>query len=152
MKILFFISQERYKREAVDFCLSQLGGTDGELRVCYVLDEEFSSRVESFLCEATFVADKPSEDVNDALKLEYEQRANTCLQRLSTECKGKGVRCSTQLESGNYFDVIHNLTRTLSVDLVVVSEKRRSILAKWFGNSDAKTIKRRLSGVELRVF
>jgi nucleotide-binding universal stress UspA family protein len=151
MKALFVISQERFKREAADFCLSHLKKSD-EVIAVYILDSGFSARVESFLCENTFVADKPSESVTQALREEYEQRAEVCLQRLKEEFTSHGISCKIYVKSGEYQFVLKDLVGEFSPDLVVVSEKKRSRLMRLLGRSEAKKFQKLLHGVEVQIF
>lgn len=151
-KILLLISQQRDKDEALARCLETARRSpDAEVRAVYILDERFGRKYESLLSESTFVADKPGEDVCRALAEEYRARAEKTLKAVESRCEGLRVPCRTELCAGDYYDAARELCREWSPDLVVVSERQNSFLARAMGFSDRRRISK-FTDAEIQAF
>lgn len=151
-KILLLISQQRDKDEALSRCLEAAKGLPGaEVRAIYVLDEHFGRKYESLLSESTFVADKPGEDVCRALADEYRARAEKVLKTVESRCADLRVPYRTELRAGDYFDTARDLCREWAPDLVVVSERQNSFLARALGFSDRRKLSK-FTNAEILAF
>lgn len=152
MKILLLLSQERHKPEAIQFCLDRLiQEEEGEIMSVYILDPKFSSKIENYLSESTFVADKPGQEVSEALHKEYEKRGKESLNDICKEFKSAGIPCQTISKLGDYFELARDTAREFEPDLLVITEKKTSIVSKIFRSTDERKLKN-LVKCEIKVF
>ncbi len=139
MNVLLILSQERAKKEATDYCLKLLGRDSGKLWVVYIIDSEFAGRIETQLADS-FVAEKPGQDMAEALDREYRQRAARQLQVIETQCQALGVSVVSSIKEGTYLEVIKKAAGELAPDLVVISETRKGLVDYIFGRRDQKDL------------
>jgi nucleotide-binding universal stress UspA family protein len=150
MNVLLILSQERAKKEATDYCLDLLKREPGKLLVVYVLDSEFSGRIETQLADS-FVAEKPGQDMAEALDREYRQRAARQLQTIEAQCEKMGVSVLSSIKPGAYLEVIKDAAAELNPDLVVISETRKGFMDFVFGRRDQRDLSSRIT-VPIKAF
>jgi len=150
MNVLLILSQERAKKEATDYCLNLLKRELGKLLVVYVLDSEFSGRIETQLADS-FVAEKPGQDMADALDREYRQRAARQLQAIEAQCEKMGVSVLSSIKQGTYLEAIKAAAGELKPDLVVISETRKGLMDFIFGRRDQRDLSGRIT-VPIKAF
>lgn len=137
MKVLLIISQDRFCQAALNAAMQAARNQD--LHCAYIIDSEFASRFEAQLTDS-FVAEKPGQNMADALNQEYRNRAQRKLQSLSEQAQVQGLKVTSEVRSGEYFETIAQICVEQKPGLVVISEGKRGFLEKLFGKSDQKRL------------
>lgn len=148
---LLIISQERFHSDSLETALIECQKQNMSLHVLYILDENFVEKIESLLTETTFVADKPGEDLCHALNKEYRQRAYKVFDTIKERCKNESVEFHSLIESGDYFELIKDFVDEKNPDLVIASQRKKSLLSKVLSRDDETQLKKIVT-CDLKIF
>lgn len=109
--LLLIVTPERKSTESFHWCLHTAKETKRFLRVVSILEASANDRDQKLLAE------------------------------IERQCRTFQVPFEAKILSGDYFELCRELANQKDVDILVVTEKKRSLLKKLFGDSEVKRLR-----------
>lgn len=150
-KVLLIVSQNRQSTEGFHWALHTCKESERSLKMVYVVDCETTDTIQESLAASGTVGDKPGADLSQALNKEYAERAKTVISEMEKQCRTFQVPFESKITEGNYLEQVAQEAGDAEVDLLVVTEKKKSFFARLFEGSESKNIAARIN-CELKVY
>jgi len=140
-KILLVLSTHSYSDKAVEYAVARAVKDNAVLVVYFLLESELAREASERFSDIGFTGDKPSATITESLMREYRQRGYDALGRVQIRAMEAGVDFEPLLEEGPYVSTILEAISANDIDLVVIQERRKKSLLKYFKKGLAVEVK-----------
>ena len=148
--ILLVLSTTRDSQKTVDLALERAGREKAPLTVLFVLDSAMPESIFEKLTDMGFTGEKPSEQLRDAILVEYRERGRKKLAEIEALAAPLGIPCETVMREGEFRAECLSLIAEKGAELVILTRKRRSSLSRFIFGSPVEEIRER-TGCELLI-
>ncbi len=150
-KILLIVSQDRHSTEALHWALHTCKESGRSLKVVYIIDCDTTNEMQESLASGGLVGDRPGLDLSVALNKEYAERAKTVITEMEKQCRTFPTPCETKIIEGPYLDLLEKEAALPEVDILVITEKKKSFFKNIFEGGESKDVAARIN-CELKVY
>lgn len=148
---LLALSTTEVAPEVLKLVLNFTAEKKAQLMVVFVLDESVPQTIFQRLTDIGFIGEKPGEELEKAVYLEYQRQAEDLLAELKKACQNQGVNYSAQLLKGDFKEKILQAVASSAPDLLILVRQRRSLLSRLFATSAIENIINQ-APCEIKVF
>lgn len=151
MIFLFALSTSIQAPESIEMALDFTKEQEATLRVLFVLDSSVPGTIFERLTDIGFIGEKPSQELEDAVKAEYKNQALQQLSEIEELAKTKSVNCEVMLEQGDFVECTLAAIAKYTVDTLIISRAKQSALSRLLVGSAVDKLVRR-SPCEIKLF
>jgi len=137
---LFALSTTEVAPEVINQVVKLAAAKKAKLVTLFVADKSVPQTVFQRLTDIGFIGEKPSEELEKAVNLEYQRQAKELLAEVKTVCTKQGVDCDTKLIPGSFAETVLQTVAASAADLLILLRERRSFLSRLFATSAIETI------------
>jgi nucleotide-binding universal stress UspA family protein len=141
MRVLLALSTTRHSEKAIEKAIERVEAESGELFLLFILDDEVPSGLFDQLTDRGFTGEKPSDQLANALKEEYRLRAREETQRIESRAAERNLKCHTEIVEGAFQDKCLEGVERYQADLVILTRRKRSNLARYLFGSAVNNLK-----------
>lgn len=137
---LFALSTTEVAPEVINHVVKFAATKKAKLVTLFVIDESVPQTVFQRLTDIGFIGEKPSEELEKAVNLEYQRQAKQLLAEVKKVCAQQGVTCATKLAPGSFTETVLQEVAAFAADLLILIRERRSFLSRLLATSAVETI------------
>jgi len=142
-RILLLLSFLRRSPKCIELALKIAKDRKAELIVLFVLDVEIPEAVARKLTEDGWIGGKPSEQFLEALRVEYQEQAETKIREVEEAAHLSGIRVRSYSRQGTLTEEALSVLDDEKIDLIIVTRRKRSRLSRFLhGSAVADLMKR----------
>lgn len=139
--ILLVLSTTRQSPKTVELAIEKAKAEKASLTALFVLDSGMPESIFEKLTDIGFTGEKPSQQLRDAILIEYRERGKTKLGEIEALAADMGISCCSAVREGDFTAECLSFIKEKEADLVIITRKKRSSLSRFIFGSPLEGIK-----------